>query len=312
VGAQQRVLVASAHHAVLEEFRRASNGAVATSASLREARNFYFCYLLGKGCPGPYVALQLPTLDWLGITGRAFIEHAHRQRLLVHYWTVDDEAAQRKLLAAGADGIITNQPEQLARLIAELRPRPAPDAAPAIVFLGDSLTAGLGLEASEALPARIQQRLDTAGLAYRTINAGRSGDTSAGGLARLDWYFRDSVDLRALVIGLGSNDAMRGLSLAALEQNLTQIIRRTRQRKPAAKLFLWALETFPNLGPEYAGQYAAVFPRVAAAELVTLIPFPLADVAGNPELNQEDGIHPTAAGTELVAERIWSALRAAL
>jgi acyl-CoA thioesterase I len=179
----------------------------------------------------------------------------------------------------------------------------------ALVFLGDSLTAGLGLSESEALPARVQQRLDAAGLEYRAINAGRSGDTTAGGLARLDWYFRDSIDLHALVIGLGSNDAMRGLSLDAMEQNLTQIIRRTRERKPDAKIFIWALETFPNLGPEYAEQYRAVFPRVAQGEQVTLIPFPLIDVAGRPELNQADGVHPSAAGTELVAERIWSALR---
>jgi len=149
-------------------------------------------------------------------------------------------------------------------------------------------------------------------VSYRTINAGRSGDTTAGGLARIDWYFREGVDLRVLVIGLGSNDAMRGLSLPALEENLRQLIRRTRQRKPAAKILLWALETFPNLGADYAQQYAALFPRVAEQEQVTLIPFPLADVVGHPELNQQDGIHPTAEGTELVAERIWAVLEPAL
>jgi acyl-CoA thioesterase I len=180
------------------------------------------------------------------------------------------------------------------------------------VFLGDSLTAGLGLPESDALPALIQRRLDLAGLRYRAINAGRSGDTAAGGLSRLAWYFREGVRLRALVIGLGSNDAMRGLSLAALADNLTQIIQRTRQHEPNAKIFLWALETFPNLGPEYAKEYAAVFPRVAQREQVTLIPFPLADVVGKPELNQSDGIHPTSAGTERVAERIWAVLEPAL
>lgn len=190
--------------------------------------------------------------------------------------------------------------------------KPAAAPTPAVVFLGDSLTAGMGLPEQDALPARIQKRLDASGLPYRAINAGRSGDTSAGGLARLDWYFRDSIDLRALVIGLGSNDAMRGLSLTAMEENLRQIIRRTRERKPAAKIFLWALETFPNLGPEYARGYAEVFPRVAASEKVTLIPFPLQDVAGRPELNQSDGIHPTAEGTERVTERIWSVLSPAL
>jgi acyl-CoA thioesterase-1 len=184
--------------------------------------------------------------------------------------------------------------------------------APAIVFLGDSLTAGLGLAQNEALPARIQQRLDAAGLPYRAINAGRSGDTTAGGLARIDWYFREALDLRVLVIGLGSNDAMRGLALSSVEDNLQRLIQRTRARKPAALIFLWALETFPNLGLDYARQYAAVFPRVAERAKVTLIPFPLADVAGHPELNQDDGIHPTAAGTELVADRIWAVLKPAL
>jgi acyl-CoA thioesterase-1 len=314
-GAEQRVLVASLHVDMLREFRRASQGKVATSASVREALGFYACYRIGKGCSVDYAALQVPAWNWLGITSSEFIQHAHQLGLVVHFWTVDDESKQRALLAAGADGIITNRPDTLAGVLSAVRApaQPAPDAnTPAIVFLGDSLTAGLGLAQSEALPARIQQRLDAAGLSYRAINAGRSGDTSAGGLARIDWYFRPQIDLRALVIGLGSNDAMRGLSLASLEQNLQQLIQRTRERKPAARIFLWALETFPNLGPDYARQYAEVFPRVAEREHVTLIPFPLADVAGHPELNQDDGIHPSAEGTQLVAERIWAVLQPAL
>ncbi|MEY4549682.1 MAG: Esterase TesA precursor [Pseudomonadota bacterium] len=323
--AEQRVLVASVHTEVLREFRAASAGVVATSASQREALLFHVCYLLGKSCPAQYVALQLPAIGWLGLASAAFVQHAHRQGLVVHYWTIDDPGQQRQLLLAGADGIMSNQPDVLARSIAALPPRGAagvgapamspalpPANAPAIVFLGDSLTAGLGLAESQAIPARIQQRLNGAGLRYRAINGGRSGDTSAGGLARLDWYFRDSLDLRALVIGLGSNDAMRGLSLSALGDNLTQIIRKARARKPEVLIFLWALETFPNLGPEYAREYAGVFPAVAASEHVQLIPFPLADVAGNPKLNQEDGIHPSAEGTELVAARIWAVLQPAL
>jgi acyl-CoA thioesterase-1 len=198
-------------------------------------------------------------------------------------------------------------PAQGAGGVAMLKPEPT--AAPVLLFLGDSLTAGFGLAESEALPARIQKRLDEAGLRYRALNAGRSGDSSAGGLARLDWYFRDSIDVRAIVIGLGSNDALRGLPLEGLEANLRQIIVRVRERKPHTKIFLWALETFPNLGRDYASAYRAVFPRVAESENVTLIPFPLEDVAGRPELNQADGVHPTAAGTELVAERIWVVLR---
>jgi len=185
-------------------------------------------------------------------------------------------------------------------------------AAPLIVFLGDSLTAGFGLSEEEALPARIQARVDGARLSYRVINAGRSGDTTAGGLARIDWYFREGVDVRALVIGLGSNDAMRGLPLDALEQNLRQMIGKARQRQPALKIFVWALETFPNMGKDYGDAYRAIFPRVAASEGVTLLPFPLEEVAARAELNQADGIHPNAEGTERVAERIWRSLQPAL
>ena len=180
---------------------------------------------------------------------------------------------------------------------------------PAVVFLGDSLTAGFGLSESEALPAQIQKKFEAARLPYRSINAGRSADTSAGGLARLDWYFREGMALEAIVIGLGSNDAMRGLPLDALESNLRAIVRRIHERKPDAKVFIWGLRTFPNLGPEYVAAFAEIFPRVAATENAILIPFPLEGVAGNPELNQEDGIHPTARGTELVAQRIWDTLQ---
>lgn len=181
-------------------------------------------------------------------------------------------------------------------------------AGPVVVFLGDSLTAGLGLSEQEALPALIQQKLDAAHPGLHAVNAGRSGDTTAGGLARIDWYLKDSLDLRALVIGLGSNDAMRGLPVETVEDNLRKIIRRTRERKPSAQIYLWELLTFPNLGQDYAAAYAALFPRVASSENVTLIPFPLAPVAGHPELNQPDGIHPTAEGTQRVAERIWQSL----
>jgi acyl-CoA thioesterase I len=181
--------------------------------------------------------------------------------------------------------------------------------APTIVFLGDSLTAGLGLPESEALPAVIQRRVDNEHLPYRVVNAGRSGDTTAGGLARIDWYFKGSLDLKALVIGLGSNDAMRGLPLETMEANLRQMIRRARERRPGVEIFLWELKTFPNLGQEYAAAYAAVFPRVAQSEGAILIPFPLEAVAAHPELNQNDGIHPNAQGTERVADRVWATLR---
>jgi acyl-CoA thioesterase I len=183
---------------------------------------------------------------------------------------------------------------------------------PSIVFLGDSLTAGRGLEESEALPALIQQRLDASKRNYRAINGGRSGDTSKSGLSRLDWYLRDAVNLSVLVVGLGSNDAMRGLPVGELEVNLRTIIQKTRAARPSVKILLWELHTFPNMGADYSAAYAAVFPRVAAEAGVELIPFPLQDVAGLAELNQDDGIHPSAEGTRKVAERIWQALEAKL
>lgn len=190
-------------------------------------------------------------------------------------------------------------------------PAPAPaaaDARGAVVFLGDSLTAGLGLSAGEALPARIGARLDAAGIPLRAVNGGRSGDTSAGGLARLGWYLRPEVDLVALVVNLGSNDALRGLSLPELEKNLTAIIERARAHAPAAPIFLVQLEIFPNMGATFADEYRAIFPRVAAATGATLVPFPLREVALTPSLNQGDGVHPNAAGIEKMADAMWPTL----
>lgn len=183
------------------------------------------------------------------------------------------------------------------------------DSRPTIVFLGDSLTAGLGLAPSEAVPALIEKKLLADGKNYRVINAGRSGDTSAGGLARLNWYLQPEINLRYLVIGLGSNDAMRGLSLEELEKNLREIIRRTRAHDRNIKIFIYQMYTFPNMGREYKGRYDALFPRVARTENIILLPFPLTGVAANPRLNQKDGVHPTAEGTRIEAENIWKSFR---
>jgi acyl-CoA thioesterase-1 len=219
----------------------------------------------------------------------------------------------RRLLVSFAIAIASSSACENEPTPAEARPAASAAApAPSIVFLGDSLTAGFGLAEHEALPALIQQRVRAAHLPYHVVNAGRSGDTTAGGLARIDWYLKDSLDLRALVIGLGSNDAMRGLPLAEMENNLRQTIRRTRERKPAARIFLWELKTFPNLGQDYASDYAAVFQRVAQSERVALIPFPLEAVVANPALNQSDGIHPNVEGTLRVADRVWDTLAPAL
>jgi acyl-CoA thioesterase-1 len=189
--------------------------------------------------------------------------------------------------------------------------KPAAASARAVVFLGDSLTAGYGLAAEEAVPARIEARVAKAGLDLKVINGGRSGDTSAGGLARLDWYLRPEVGLAALVVNLGSNDALRGLSLAELEKNLGQIIGRARAARPAAPIFLVQLDTFPNMGAAFRDDYRTIFPRVAAATGATLVPFPLAEVVLDPKLNIGDGVHPSAAGTERLADAMWPVLEPA-
>jgi len=193
---------------------------------------------------------------------------------------------------------------------AEAQTRAAQDgeARPALVFLGDSLTAGYRLAAEEAAPALIQKKLDAAGYEYKVINAGRSGDTTAGGLARLDWYLRPKIQPEAIVIGLGSNDAMRGQPITEIEANLKRIVDRIREYDESIQIFLFQMYTFPNMGPQYARDYQKLFERVAREKNITLLPFPLQQVAGKPELNQPDGIHPTAEGTKLVAESIWSAL----
>lgn len=191
-------------------------------------------------------------------------------------------------------------------------PAPAVDRRPAVVFLGDSLTAGLGLAAAEALPARIAARIDAAGLPLRVINGGRSGDTSAGGLARLAWYLRGEVGMAALVVNLGSNDALRGLPLAELEKNLTAIVKRAKEAAPSAPVFLVQLETFPNMGAEFTDAYRAIFPRVAEATGAVLVPFPLREVALDPAMVQADGVHPNAAGAEKMAAAMWPTLEPVL
>jgi acyl-CoA thioesterase-1 len=196
--------------------------------------------------------------------------------------------------------------------------RAAPPAAPpvdrraAVVFLGDSLTAGLGLSADEAVPARIAARIDQAGLPLRVVNGGRSGDTSAGGLARLAWYLRPDVGMAALVVNLGSNDALRGLSLVELEKNLTAIVTRAKAAAPSAPVLLVELETFPNMGDEFTAEYRAIFPRVAQATGAVLVPFPLREVALDPALVQPDGVHPNAAGAEKMAATMWPTLEPVL
>jgi len=176
---------------------------------------------------------------------------------------------------------------------------------PRIVVLGDSLTAGLGLPASQSYPTLLQQRLNDAGLRYEVVNAGVSGDTSAGGLSRLEWALQG--DVRILIVALGGNDALRALPVEELKQNLAEIIERAQAR--GITVILAGMEAPTNWGREYDLAFHKVYPALAAEYHLPLIPFLLKDVAGIERLNQSDGIHPTAAGARIVADNVWAILR---
>lgn len=182
----------------------------------------------------------------------------------------------------------------------------AMDDRPVVLFLGTSLTAGYGLPSAEAFPALIQQKIDRAGLRYRVVNAGVSGGTSAGGLHRIGWLLQSPVSV--LVLELGANDMLRGLDPGAMRENLIEIIERTRAAYPNAKLLIAGMRAAPNLGSDYREKFESAYPELAKTYDAPLIPFLLADVAADPKLNQLDGIHPTAQGHSLVAERVWGKL----
>ncbi len=177
------------------------------------------------------------------------------------------------------------------------------DSRPAILFLGTSLTAGYGLGAEEAYPALIQHKIDSTGLRFRVVNAGESGGTSAGGVRRIDWLLRQYVAV--LVLELGANDGLRGQDVENLRTNLQTIIDRTLAAYPSAEIVLAGMEAPPNLGRPYTREFRDIFGDVARENRATLIPFILDGVAGVPELNQADGIHPTAIGQRLMAETVW-------
>lgn len=177
---------------------------------------------------------------------------------------------------------------------------------PVVLFVGTSLTAGYGLPGDLAYPALIQAKIDSAGLDFRVVNAGVSGETSAGGLRRMDWLLRQPVAV--LVLELGANDMLRGQEVDALRSNLQEIIDATRAAHPDARIVIAGLRAAPNLGERYAERFEAVFPELARENDAALIPFLLEGVAGVPELNQPDGNHPTAEGQRRVAETVWTAL----
>lgn len=183
---------------------------------------------------------------------------------------------------------------------------PTTTAGNVILFFGDSLTAGYGLETEQAFPALLGQRLDSLAYPYRVVNAGLSGETTAGGRNRLDWILRQEVAV--FVLELGANDGLRGIPLSETRANLTAIIQGVRSRYPEAEIVLAGMQLPPNMGPDYTAEFRALFPEIAAEEGVALIPFLLKGVGGIPELNQQDGIHPTAEGHKILAENVWAVL----
>lgn len=177
-----------------------------------------------------------------------------------------------------------------------------------ILFFGDSITAGYGLDGGvkDAFPEIIQQKIDSLNLPYTCVNAGLSGETSAGGLERIDWLLKNEVDI--FVLELGANDGLRGVDPAATYKNLKNIITKVKSSYPEATILLAGMMVPPNLGKEYFDKFKAIYPALAKEENVALVPFILDGVAGQPDLNQKDGIHPTAEAQPRLAQNIWTVL----
>lgn len=176
-----------------------------------------------------------------------------------------------------------------------------------IVFFGNSLTAGYGLSPEEAFPAIIQKRIESLGLPYQVINAGVSGETSSGGKTRIDWILREPVDI--FVLELGANDGLRGTPLSETKKNLQDIIDIVKAKYPKIKLVFAGMEIPPNMGQAYTAEFRTIYTDLAAKNNMTLIPFLLQGVGGEPALNQADGIHPTAEGHRIVADNVWKELQ---
>jgi acyl-CoA thioesterase-1 len=175
-----------------------------------------------------------------------------------------------------------------------------------IVFLGDSLTAGFGVDPTEAFPAVIKEKVQAAHLPFEIQNAGLSGDTSSGALRRIDWLLQRPIAL--LVIALGGNDGLRGLPVKSLKANLQAIIDKTKAKNPTVKIVIAGMQIPPNLGADYTTDFQRVYPELARDNHAALIPFLLEGVGGHRDLNQADQIHPTAAGHKIIADMVWRTL----
>ncbi|MGN8069045.1 arylesterase [Mucilaginibacter sp. SG564] len=189
-----------------------------------------------------------------------------------------------------------------------------PDAAAAsktVLFFGDSLTAGYGLDdPSEAFPGVIKDKIDSLKLPYKVVNAGLSGETTAGGNARLDWLLKQKVDV--FILELGANDGLRGIPVNETHKNLQSIIDKVKAKYPEVKIVLLGMQVPPNMGADYASKFKAVFPDLATKNHTQLVPFFLQGVAGIPTLNQADGIHPTPQGAKIAANNVWEVLKGIL
>ena len=179
-----------------------------------------------------------------------------------------------------------------------------------VLFLGNSITAGYGLDPSQAFPARIQEKIDAKGWNFKVVNAGQSGDTSAGGLSRMDWLLRNRIDV--LVIELGANDGLRGVPSEVTKKSLQTIIDRTKEKYPKAKIVIAGMKVPPNMGRDYGRRFESIFPDLAKRNNASLIPFILEGIGGVRALKLPDGIHPTAKGHELAAANVWTVLEPVL
>lgn len=179
-----------------------------------------------------------------------------------------------------------------------------------VVVLGDSLAAGFGVDPSEAYPALLQEQIRRAALPFKIINAGVSGDTTAGGLRRIDWLMKQPVDV--LVLELGGNDGLRGLPVTAMRTNLQGIITKAKSRNPQVRVVVAGMQMPPNMGAEFAKAFSETFPEIAKANNASLVPFLLEGVGGVPELNLPDMVHPNPKGHQMVAANVWKVLEPVL
>ncbi len=179
-----------------------------------------------------------------------------------------------------------------------------------ILFFGNSLTAGFGLESSQAFPALIQEKIDSLNLPYNVLNAGLSGETTSSGKNRLDWMLKQKIDV--FILELGGNDGLRGIDPAETRRNMKEIITKLRAKYPEVRIVLAGMEVPPNMGEKYAGEFRKMYPEIAKEYNLVLIPFLLEGVGGDPNLNLPDGIHPTAEGHKIVAGTVWKYLEKVL